>query len=228
MIRLLSTRSSIALRHRTSLLHALYTTEGWSNVFHVPKGSAENVELLAFRNTGGKGLFERFLSEQRDSLVGFLRHRTTNEADAQDAAQESLVRLLRYREEQPAEAWKPLLYRIAINVTLDQARRQQSRCADRQESLNNKVAEELPGEEPSLEDQVCVQQELAAVRELILRLPARRREIYLLNRIEGLSYSEIAAHCAISVKAVEKQITKALKSLRTGLGERGFDTYKEL
>jgi RNA polymerase sigma-70 factor (ECF subfamily) len=206
----------------------LYTTEGWSNVFHVPKGSAENVELLAVRNTGGKSLFERFLSEQRDSLVGFLRHRTTNEADAQDAAQESLVRLLRYREEQPAEAWKPLLYRIAINVTLDQARRQQSRCADRQESLNNKVAEELPGEEPSLEDQVCVQQELAAVRELILRLPARRREIYLLNRIEGLSYSEIAAHCAISVKAVEKQITKALKSLRTGLGERGFDTYKEL
>jgi RNA polymerase sigma factor (sigma-70 family) len=196
--------------------------------FTMPKGSAENVELLAVQNTGGKGLFERFLSEQRDSLVGFLRHRTISEADAQDAAQESLVRLLRYREEQPAEAWKPLLYRIAINVTLDHARRQQSRCADRQESLNNRVADDLPGEEPSLEDQVCVQQELEAVRELILRLPARRREIYLLNRIEGLSYSEIAAHCAISVKAVEKQIAKALKSLRTGLGERGFDAYKEL
>ena len=42
-------------------------------------------------------------------------------------------------------------------------------------------------------------------------------QIYLLNRIEGMSYTEIADHCDISVKAVEKHISKALKLLRERL-----------
>jgi RNA polymerase sigma-70 factor (ECF subfamily) len=38
-----------------------------------------------------------------------------------------------------------------------------------------------------------------------------------LNRIEGMSYTEIAEHCGISVKAVEKHISKALRLLRERL-----------
>jgi RNA polymerase sigma-70 factor (ECF subfamily) len=186
------------------------------------KGSAKNAQFMPIQNMDGKGRFERFLGEQRNILVGFLRPRTTNEADAQDAAQESMVRLLRYRDNRPAEAWKPLLYRIAINVAHDQARRERGRSAERQDM----AVEDLPADEPALEDRLSDLQELAVIRELIMRLPTRRREIYLLNRIEGMSYSQIAAHCKISEKAVEKQIAKALKALRRGVGN-GLDTCKE-
>src|SRR3546814_18116302 len=55
-------------------------------------------------------------------LVQFLRQRTVTEQDAEDAAQESLARLLRYRESEPARAWKPLLFRIATNVAHDHLR----------------------------------------------------------------------------------------------------------
>lgn len=170
--------------------------------------------------------FERFLAEQRETLVGFLRHRTASEADAQDAAQESMIRLLRYRDQQPAEAWKPLLYRIAINVAHDQARRQHSRRDEAHHSLGT-GEDELPAELPTQEQRVADLQELAAIRELILCLPSRCRQIYLLNRIEGMSYSEIAVHCGISVKAVEKHVAKALAALRKGLGGRGLPAYQE-
>src|SRR3546814_7301119 len=66
----------------------------------------------------GRG-FEVFLREQQPALLQFLRLRTSEE-DARDIAQESLARLLRYRDNEPAEAWKPLLYRIARNLLNEQ------------------------------------------------------------------------------------------------------------
>lgn len=190
------------------------------------KQFAANVLLFAVRRKDGEAAFDRFLAEQREPLLGFLRHRTRSEADAQDVVQESMVRLLRYRDRQPEEAWKPLLYRIAVNVLHDHARRFNSRCGEGHESLGMEV-ENLPADEPSMEQRLSDQQELARIRSLILQLPTRCREIYLLNRIEGMSYSEIATHCGISVKAVEKQITKALAALRKGVGAASPDPFKE-
>lgn len=190
--------------------------------------SADNVVPLARPvDAGTARRFEQFLAEQRDALVAFLRQRSACEADAQDAAQESMVRLMRYRGHQPVEAWKPLLYRIAINVAHDQKRRQHSRHSEAHHSLDA-FDEELSADLPSQEQRVADLQELAAIRELILRLPERSRQIYLLNRIEGMSYSQIARHCGISVKAVEKHIAKALLHLRKGLGERGHAAYQVL
>src|SRR3546814_16357843 len=69
----------------------------------------------------GRG-FEVFLREQQPALLQFLRLRTSEE-DARDIAQESLARLLRYRANEPAEAWKPLLYRLARNLLNEPWRR---------------------------------------------------------------------------------------------------------
>src|SRR3546814_5485086 len=55
--------------------------------------------------------FEAFSREQYGGLLQFVRRRMANEEDARDIAQESLTRLLRYRETEPASSWKPLLYR---------------------------------------------------------------------------------------------------------------------
>lgn len=48
-------------------------------------------------------------------------------------------------------------------------------------------------------------------------LSARMREIYLLHRLEGLTYREIADRLGISVKTVEVQMGRALKKLREQL-----------
>ncbi|KAB7430036.1 sigma-70 family RNA polymerase sigma factor, partial [Bifidobacterium longum] len=50
-------------------------------------------------------------------------------------------------------------------------------------------------------------------------LPERCREIFLLSRIEGLKYKEIAERLDISVNTVENQISIALRKLRSELKE---------
>jgi RNA polymerase sigma-70 factor (ECF subfamily) len=56
------------------------------------------------------------------------------------------------------------------------------------------------------------------VRHAIEELPPRARQIFLLNREEGLTYKEIAAYLDISVKTVESQMSRVLKLLRKSLG----------
>ncbi|RDZ29014.1 RNA polymerase sigma factor [Lysobacter silvisoli] len=165
--------------------------------------------------------FERFVREHREPLVRFLCKRTSEE-DAKDIAQESLVRLMRYRG-QPADQLKLLMYRIAMNEFNDRGRRQQSQHAAAHVSFDQHF-HGLPSADLAHEQRVANQQELARVREAILRLPDKCRQVYLLNRIEGMSYTEISRHCGISVKAVEKHIGRALVLLRLRLRENLADT----
>jgi RNA polymerase sigma-70 factor, ECF subfamily len=52
---------------------------------------------------------------------------------------------------------------------------------------------------------------------VINSLPEKCKEVFILNRFEGKKYAEIAEHLKISVKTVETQMSKALKTLREGL-----------
>lgn len=165
----------------------------------LPSGREDNSEL-----------FERFVHERVPLLLRFLGRLRVHEDDAQDVAQESVARLLRYRDREPPEAWAALLYRIAINVTRDRARRH--RHAPPSESSDPEP--DAIAAEDSPEQHASDQQALARVRAAILRLPPRCRAIYLMHRIDGLSYPEIALRCGVSTKAVEKHMSHALRELR--------------
>lgn len=63
-------------------------------------------------------------------------------------------------------------------------------------------------------------QEINKIIENTLKdLPVRTREIFTLNRFEGLKYKEIAAKLSISVKTVEANMGKALKAFRNSLAD---------
>lgn len=57
------------------------------------------------------------------------------------------------------------------------------------------------------------------IQEAILSLPPKCRDVFTKSRMENLSNKEIADRMDISVKAVEAQITRALKIIRTYLGD---------
>jgi len=169
-------------------------------------------------STPSGGGFNRFAAEQRALLVNFLLRHTRTREDAEDIAQESLTRLLRYEKARPS-LWRPLLFRIARNVAIDEARRKQARHAGQYAELGDAV-EDIPSEEAQPDQRVHDEQQLACLRELILALPPRCQEVFLLNRIQGMSFVEIARHLEISCGAVEKHIARALKLLRQGMGDR--------
>jgi RNA polymerase sigma-70 factor, ECF subfamily len=54
--------------------------------------------------------------------------------------------------------------------------------------------------------------------EIIKSLPPRQKEVYLLQRVEGLKYNEIADRLNISVNTIENHMSRALKTIRDKLG----------
>ena len=157
--------------------------------------------------------FEAFFAAHRPALVAFLRRRTANEADAEEMAQESYIRLLGYGygDSRPPAVWRSLLYRIAANLAVSHFRTRVNRQTDGQQDVDDL---ELASESPSQERMVAAQQELLLVRKALAALPPKCRKVFMLSRAHHKSYPEIAQSCGISVKMVEKYMSKALGALR--------------
>ncbi|MFG0715049.1 RNA polymerase sigma factor [Stenotrophomonas geniculata] len=159
--------------------------------------------------------FIAFVREERAPLCAFLRTRGVGPEDAEDIAQDCMERLIRYRAQGPDEL-RLLLYRIARNRLADRGRSPQSRP-------HLPLAEHDGSDEPSSSSpdplrQAESGQMLSLLRQALFKLPERAREVYLLNRITGMSYTQIARHCGITAKTVEKHIARALQGLRQELG----------
>ena len=81
--------------------------------------------------------------------------------------------------------------------------------------VNTQATEWLPDvEDTSEEEQIACSERDARLWDAIDRLPPERKKIFLLSKRDGLKYQEIAEELNLSVKTIENQMTKALKSLR--------------
>jgi RNA polymerase sigma factor (sigma-70 family) len=165
--------------------------------------------------------FDVFLRDQFRSLVQFLRARTATEQDAEDAAQESMTKLLRYRDSEPPSAWKQLLYRIAVNVAHDQFRVAQTHRSKDHVTLDGL---DIAAAEQSPEQRAVYEQQMARLSQAILALPPKCQRVYLLKRVHELSHAQIAERCGISIKMVEKHLATALAQLRRKVGDSPADT----
>ncbi len=70
---------------------------------------------------------------------------------------------------------------------------------------------------PSVEDTVLSRDELRRLQEIIDTLPPRCRQVFLLSRLEGLTYVEIAKRLDISPKTVFSHMVTALDRLKSGM-----------
>ncbi len=159
----------------------------------------------------------RVLEEHRASLRVFLRKRLRNEEDVNDALQETSLRLFNFQSRNTVESPAALIYSVADRVAVDFARRAQSHRASAHCALEDV---QLFSQEPSPEQLVSVEQDLGRLIEALERLSPKCQDVFVLSRMEGLSYPQIAACCGISVKMVEKYMSRALAELRRQVGDR--------
>jgi RNA polymerase sigma factor (sigma-70 family) len=142
-----------------------------------------------------------------DSLIQFLRQRLRVKEDAADIAQEAYIRMMQYEGSEKIHSPSSMLFRIAINVANDLGRSEQARRASDQLSIDGM---ELASSEPSADRAIAARQDLDILYDAIEQLSPRCRQVFLLSRVDRMTYPQIAVHCGISVKMVEKHISHAL------------------
>jgi RNA polymerase sigma factor (sigma-70 family) len=155
------------------------------------------------------------IRRHHEALLLFLRRRLAVPEDALDAAQETYLRMLRYEGSRAIESPGSMLFRIAANVAADQGRAALTRRSADHLALDDV---ELASEAPSTERAIAGEQDLKMLFAAIDGLPPRCRQVFLLSRVEGKTYPEIARHCGISVKMVEKHVSHALLACSAKLG----------
>lgn len=149
-------------------------------------------------------------------LLRILTARLGSDQDAADLAQESYARLLRYQGQHSGEELRRMLFRIANNLLTDHWRWGRLRGADTHVSID---AIDLESERPSHDRELAAEQQLARLEEIVLAMPDKRRNVFVLSRVHGLSNVEIARHLGISAKTVEKHIAIALAECRMQVGD---------
>ena len=161
----------------------------------------------------GTGLHETLsvqnvIRRYHDSLLRFLRHRLRVSEDAADVAQEAYIRMMQYEGSKEIHSAPSLLFRIAINVAHDLGRAEQSRRASDHYPIDDL---EIASDIPTPERIVAAEQDLEMLYQVIEQLPPKCQQVFLLSRAKDMTYPEIARHCGISVKMVEKHISHALQ-----------------
>lgn len=154
------------------------------------------------------GELETIYHAETPWLIRFFRRRLSSSHDAQDFAQEAMLRFMRIAPSTQLAAPQAYLRRIAANLVRDHIASGAERLARRSAPLIDglDVAASV-----DLHQIVASQEELAAWDAILSKLKPRTLEIFLLSRVDGLTYQEIATQLDMTIWNVKKHMRKAIQ-----------------
>lgn len=163
--------------------------------------------------------FDTVFINQRLVLLRTLQRMVDNPSTAEDLLQETYLRVTRALGERPVEHLEPFVFQTARNLALDhlRARRVQARTLldDVPEQVLHNVAAPLG----SNEDATHAQQLLEHLSVSLGQLTQRQQRIFILSRLHGASYLEIAEQLQVSASTVQKEL-KLIMAICLGVAER--------
>jgi RNA polymerase sigma-70 factor (ECF subfamily) len=177
----------------------------------------EQDERLAERAAkGDRAAFEALVTRHRRAVYRLCWSATGNPADADDAAQETFVRLFRslsaYDASRPFAPW---LRKIAWNTSMSVYRDAKAGVPRVPESEAPEAVDPSPDPSAAAERK----QETERVAEAMAGLPAELRTVLVLRAVEGLSYAEIAESTGVPAGTVMSRLSRARDRLAAVLGK---------
>jgi RNA polymerase sigma factor (sigma-70 family) len=160
---------------------------------------------------GVERLFERMVHEHQDRLYALGYALTGNRHDAEEVAQDTLLRayraLLTYAPDRVRDLkQRPWLHQIAVNVARNRYRGLRPRMVE----LNGSEQDTAPGPEAQAVRNVQMDDVAAS----LAALPPRYREAVVLRFVQDLSYSEAAEALGLPLGTVKSNVHRGLKMLR--------------
>lgn len=156
------------------------------------------------RTAAASAALQLLYQEHHAWLVELLRRKLGNVDRAADLAHDTFERILRAGVP-AADEPRAYLTTVARRLAVSQYRRQAL-----EQAYLAALAAQPEAQAPPPEVQLMVLESLAAVSRILDGMNARTRQIFLLSRIDGLTYPEIATALGTTPKAVQQAMARAL------------------
>lgn len=145
-------------------------------------------------------------------LLRRVRSNLGSAEDANDLVQDAFVHLVGAQRTVRFNNLPAYLNRIVRNLLVDRSRR----LSVRPEFLPLEAGLDV-AQPPDQGEAIELEEMRQKYREIVASLPPRMREVFILNRVKGLSYREIALRLDISIRTVEGHIAEAIVRIGRGL-----------
>lgn len=164
-------------------------------------------EALAEKAAAGDmNAFEDLVDRHRMAVYRLARSVTGNHHDADDAAQETFLRVYRaLGSYDPNRPFKPWLKRITYNTSLNTVRAGKSRSRGIVDGDLPEIADSNPAQPERME----ADQNIASVDHAVQNLPSDLRVTLLLRAVEGMSYKDIATAMGVKIGTVMSRLSRA-------------------
>lgn len=130
-------------------------------------------------------------------------------AISDDVVHDTYIRLQPYQQAAEIRHPKALLLRVASNLAYDRLRQ-----AERSAALPGR----MDGDHVRA-DAETDQEQVILLKQVVLSLPPKQRDVFMLSRFAGLTYAQIAERLQISIKTVESRMSQALLHCARRLGD---------
>ena len=167
--------------------------------------------LMARVARGDERAFQVLARRHLPAMLGLARRILGNAAEAEDVAQEALMRVWTHAPRwQPLALFRTWLTRVVVNLCLDRKRRAPW--------VELEAAGDIVDPSPGATEKAETDERERIVAGAIDKLPARQRSAIMLTYGEGMSNAEVAEILDTSVSAVETLLVRGKQNLRRALG----------
>jgi RNA polymerase sigma-70 factor, ECF subfamily len=163
--------------------------------------------------------FERLMAAHLAQVRRFARAFSRSDADADDLAQEALVKVYKslrsFRFQAPFTTW---LYSVVRHVFIDATRGRAGQVRSREQALEDGLAQ-TPATTDTPHESLARSEERQRMWRALRQLPVDFRTPVVLFDVEGHSYEEVAALEGVPIGTVKSRISRGRALLRTLLAD---------
>ena len=177
-------------------------------VLYLKTKNDHKVSLMSINEKGiDQSGFDLIFNQWYEPIRNFIYYKTGNVFLAEDIAQDTFLKIWEKRDEVKTSTIKAFLFTIAANL------------------LNNKMdhqkvsykfinSYQQPGAAAAPDFELEMKEFNQKLQNALDDLDEKKRTVFLMNRIDELTYKQIADNLGLTVKAIEKRMEKALSFLR--------------
>nr|WP_206684730.1 MULTISPECIES: RNA polymerase sigma factor [Pseudomonas] len=152
-------------------------------------------------------------------MLRTLERMVNNHSTAEDLLQETYLRVTRALSERAIDHLEPFVFQTARNLALDHLRARRIQSRTMLEDVPLEVVQNVAAPLSSAEDAAHAEQMLERLNISLSQLSPRQQQIFILSRLHGHSYLEIAEKLSVSLSTVQKDL-KLIMAICVGVADR--------